>query len=202
MNISQDSEGFASPLLRNLRISAIVPLIAPHEIVLDLGCGAGYLADFLPKGVHYYGVDKLPFWQEHARKNEDTYQQFFAVDLEVPSSFEKIRNQFGVKADVIVLAAFLEHIPNPDIFLSNIVPLLKPNGRFIGTTPHPIGRKIHDTLSKFGVTSRSAAEEHHKFLDKKELTLLSNALGGRLTFYKRLLFGLNQLFVISLSSSE
>jgi len=199
---SQDREGIASPFLRNLRIKAVAPWIAPRETVLDIGCGAGYLADFLSTDAIYYGVDKTPFWQGRGKEDKSVNQNFIIADLENPSSFAEVGKKIGVKADVIVLAAFLEHIPNPNTFLADAMSLLKPGGRFIGTTPHPIGREMHDLLAKLGIASRAAAEEHHQFLDKKELAAVSDAIGGELTHYKRFLFGLNQLFVISFPTKQ
>lgn len=79
--------------------------------------------------------------------------------------------------------------------------MLNSTGSIVGTTPHPPGRQIHDTLSKLGLLSRLAAEEHEKFLDRGAINEMAIDSGGQLIQYKRFLLGLNQLFVIDFSNS-
>ena len=44
------------------------PRLGPGDTVLDLACGDGGLAEFLPRGIHYRGADATPEMVEAARR--------------------------------------------------------------------------------------------------------------------------------------
>jgi SAM-dependent methyltransferase len=54
------------PALIKYRVSVIEQHIAPHESVLDVGCGHGWLSQEIPN--HYTGVDQTPVLIEYARE--------------------------------------------------------------------------------------------------------------------------------------
>ena len=103
----------------------------------------------------------------------------------------------GQKADIITSIAFLEHIKNPETFVSKYKELLVPGGKFIGTTPHPRGRHLHDRLVRLYLCNRSGAEEHENFLSRDDLEACVRAAGGALFKYRQFLGGLNQMFAFS-----
>ena len=99
--------------------------IAEGMKVLDIGCGPGYLIDFLPE-VDYTGIDIDQHYIETA-KNSYKYKQFYckSVDdfkLEAPHTF-----------DVVISAGVVHHLTDQQS--SKLFELakkaLKPNGRLI-----------------------------------------------------------------------
>lgn len=185
----QEIEGLLSSSIRNIRLKQVASHVRENSVILDLACGEGYLSKFLPKNCQYYGIDILP-------ASNDNFSDFLQLDLLSDDSPARTRKWLPVTPDYIINIAFIEHISNPTKFLANYCPLLGKGGRFIGTTPHPRGRFIHDSLSRAYLCSRHAAEEHEKFIGEQEIKQIALASGGNLTTYEQFLFGLNQIFVI------
>lgn len=107
--------------INNDAFNAITPFIKGR--VIDLGCGAGqYKEDILKLANQYTGVD----WQNsfHAESNVDVF-----ADLTRTLPFED-----GC-ADTIVSFQVLEHLPEPDFFLSECFRLLTSNGHILMTVP-------------------------------------------------------------------
>lgn len=83
----------------------------------------------------------------------------------------------------------------PEELFSTVAQILPAGGKLILTTPHPLGRKIHDIGARFGFFSKAASEEHEKFLNKDDMVKIAQATGFSLLHYKRFLFGVNQVGV-------
>ena len=189
--VHQETEGLLSPFIRDIRLRRAASHIKRDSIVLDMACGGGYLSKFLPAGCKYYGVDRVP------SPTAVHFTDFLALDLLEENSFDRIQEWLPHKPDYITCIAFLEHIDNPERFIRQCRGLLSMNGRrFIGTTPHPRGRLVHEFLSRIYLCSRHGAEEHEDFLRQKDIERIASTSGGNLAVYSQFLFGLNQLFVI------
>ena len=127
---------------------------------------------------------------------------FMALDLFGDNAFERVQEWLPQKPDYITCVAFLEHVEDPKGFIQGFHKLLSLNGKFVGTTPHPRGKLVHESLSTLYLCSRHAAEEHKDFLGKKEIEEISSATHGNLSTYSQFLLGLNQLFVIEYSNNS
>lgn len=91
--------------------------------VIDLGCGsAPYKKEILNKATEYIGVD----WTHslHNQRNVD-----ILADLNQRLPFN---NNY---ADTVVSFQVMEHLQEPDFFLSECYRILKPGGRFFLTVP-------------------------------------------------------------------
>lgn len=203
MASNQETQGLLSPWIRDRRLREVARRIEPDSVVLDLACGAGALSYLLPKGCSYFGVDRIPragtCWQNPGTGGR---MQFMQVDLSDDGSPQAIAAWMGARADVITMAAFLEHIKDPASFVSRYMPLLKRGGRIVGTTPHPRGRWVHDALASIGVCSKDGAEEHELFLGRPELVAVADACGAQLSHYQVFLLGLNQAFEFAFPASR
>lgn len=186
----QETEGLLSPFVRDLRLRRVAAQIEPQSIVLDLACGNGFLGRFLPAGCRYFGVDRIP-------AAGGSFERFVLADLLSPETPQTLRETVGEDVDYITCAAFLEHIDDPAAFLRAYRPLLRESGQVVGTTPHPRGRRLHDTLASVYLCSRSGAAEHERFLSRSDLREIAGSAGGSLERFNTFLFGLNQLFVFS-----
>jgi 2-polyprenyl-3-methyl-5-hydroxy-6-metoxy-1,4-benzoquinol methylase len=187
----QETEGLLSSRIRNIRLTEVASSILENSSVLDLGCGSGQLRLHLPGSCKYYGIDRVT-----PSHSPTPSSKFINLDLFADDAITQLREQVATPVDYITCIAFLEHIAHPAEFLAKFSPLLRKKGRLVGTTPHPRGRIVHDTLAKVGLLSRSAAEEHETFLGEKELLEAGSQSGGKLIVYKTFLFKLNQLFII------
>jgi len=179
----QGSEGLLSPFLRARRIKAVKRHIQGN--VLDIGCGAGLLADFA-NPENYVGVDPDPESLEAARQRNPWHS--FHDRLPCPDR----------RFDSIVALAVIEHFPDPREFLMELAARLDPGkgSRIILTTPHPRFERAYKIGAALGVFSRQADEEHEKFLDLPGMKLLAAQSGLRIRLYRRLLLGANQLFIL------
>jgi len=181
--IDQASEGFFSPILRNFRISKAIPYI--HGNVLDVGCGTGYLANYI-EPQNYTGFD-ISIDLIKIAKNLHPFHKF---STSMPSD--------DCKFDTIIGLAVIEHIKEPITLMNQLTGLLSndSNSKIILTTPNPKFEWIHDYGSKINLFSRHANEEHESLLDYWMLNEIAKKSNLKLIVYKKFLFGANQLFIL------
>jgi SAM-dependent methyltransferase len=186
----QETQGLLSPALRDIRLRKIAEHIGPGSTVLDLGCGAGYLAGFLPTDCTYIGVDRV------IPPSTDWFADFFRLDLNARGAVEDALGRLGVRPHYITCAAVVEHLDAPSDLIRGLSELIEAGGKLVGTTAHPRGEQIHAWLASIGLCSRDGADEHHAFLDYRRIQQLAEVSGGRLVRYEQFLLRLNQLFVV------
>jgi glycosyltransferase involved in cell wall biosynthesis len=110
------------PLSSHRQILEIVPA---GSVVLDLGCGAGWLAQELQrKACRVTGVDLLP--QPRAAGLE----RYFQADL---NEFEL---PLGREFDYVVLSDVVEHLPDPAHLLTQTRKYLKEDGYLVMSVPN------------------------------------------------------------------
>jgi SAM-dependent methyltransferase len=67
-----------------LRLEALLQLpISPGDHLLDFGCGTGYLAELLPRGVRYTGVDWSAKAIELARRRRQSHTFIVGTDSDM-----------------------------------------------------------------------------------------------------------------------
>ena len=180
--MADQAAGLLSPWLRRERIKAAEPYIKGK--VLDFGCGVGTLSEVcLPE--FYLGIDIDEESLKIARQNHVDYR------------FEKQCPE-GEQFDTIALIAVIEHIKNPELFLNQMKLLLKPKGRIVLTTPHPLVEKVHFCGAQFGLFSKHASEEHEQFFNYGRMRKYASLTGLKIYSYRRFLLGVNQLFVLGI----
>lgn len=177
--------GLLSPYLREQRIKAVKKHIKGK--VLDLGCGVGKLTELI-KADDYVGIDIDKESIDEAKKSYPNYTFFEFKEFEI--------NDNAMKFDTIVSMAVIEHVKNPEEFLTNLVKYLKEDGSIVLTTPHPKADWMHDLGSKIGLFSSHANEEHEELIDEAKIKEIVKNIGLRLDVYERFLFGVNQLMII------
>ncbi len=178
--------GLLSNFLRSARQRISLRYI--QGTVLDFGCGVGRLASWIPWD-RYMGVDIDSESIAIARKANPAHS-FMVMD---DSCSGKKLGSF----DCIFALAVLEHMVDKKAFFSWMESMLLPEGKIVITTPHPISATVHSIGSRCGLFSSSAEEEHESLINKSEIQRLLESSGLVMTHYKRFLFGMNQLFVIS-----
>lgn len=108
-----------------LRNPWIAKQLSPHSKVLDIGCGGGFLTNFLAQEGHQvFGVDlsleSLKVAQEGDKTKTVDYQVADAVALPFPSE----------SFDVVTAMDLLEHVESPSKVISEAARILKPGGLF------------------------------------------------------------------------
>ena len=96
--------------------------------VLDLGCRDGILTRHFIEGNAVTGMDIDKQALEDCRKNLniETIWADFSLQISLPTS----------SFDVVVAGEVIEHLPYPEITISEISRILKPDGLFIGSVPN------------------------------------------------------------------
>jgi 2-polyprenyl-3-methyl-5-hydroxy-6-metoxy-1,4-benzoquinol methylase len=177
----QAKQGLFSPLLQRARIRAALPYISGD--VLDIGCGNGALAAFVPPE-RYCGYDR-------------------AADAISMAVRQHPRHAFSdtpprrATFDTVVALAVIEHMNDPIAALREWTNYVRNGGHVVITTPHKSFRLAHEAGSAVGLFSHDAAEEHETMFDRGMLMRLATDVGLEFLLYRRFLFGGNQLCVMT-----
>lgn len=101
-------------------------------MVLDLGCGSGALGEHL-SSVKFCTVDGATFNREEAACAQKHYRRVDVIDLEV-ADLTTLFPQGHY--DAVVCADVLEHLRHPEMVLTAIRSLLKPDGKLLVSVPN------------------------------------------------------------------
>jgi len=180
--------GLFSNYLRQQRFKAVVPYVKGD--VLDLGCGLANILSYLPSNQVYVGIERHPYMFKWLLENRNGYE-FHQKNLDQDTlSLDRL-------FDTILMSAVIEHMKHPQNILRQVPELLKPGGRLLLTTPSQFGASIHNIGAKAGLFSKDAADEHETIFSLATLQSLLNENGLKVDFYRKFLWGGNQLFVCS-----
>jgi 2-polyprenyl-3-methyl-5-hydroxy-6-metoxy-1,4-benzoquinol methylase len=158
-----------SPVLRELSY------LPAGSRVLDAGCGNGFFAKQLhDKGYDIVGLDSEESGITHARRLCPD------VRFEVASVYDDFAGLFGTQFDAVVSLEVIEHLFDPRTFVARVQECLRPDGKFILSTPY------HGYLKNvlIALCGRFDAHVdplwiggHVKFWSRKTLTALLNEKG-------------------------
>jgi methionine biosynthesis protein MetW len=144
------------------------------ETVLDVGCGPGYLAEYLAaqKGCTVVGVEQDPRLAEIARR---VCSRVHEVNLET-EGLRKIEGKFTT----IFFGDVIEHVRNAQELLQQASDLLEVGGRVIVSTPNfvHIKNRLRVLLGSFEYRDSGLLDRTHvHFYTKKTLYALLDASG-------------------------
>lgn len=114
------------------RLSAMTDIVVAHSPnrVLDIGCGHGILLDALaarlPAHAQLVGVDAVPPPQG---------ARWHGVTADIAGRLPFADGSF----DVVIAGEVIEHVPHPDLMLTEIRRVLVPSGRLVLSTPNIVG---------------------------------------------------------------
>jgi ubiquinone/menaquinone biosynthesis C-methylase UbiE len=163
----KDGQRLKQSFLENTRGLLFANWIGTDKKVLDLGGRDGTLTKhFIEKNnVTLADIDENAL--EYAKRNYKV--ETMKVDLNQSLPFKD--NSF----DVVVMAEVLEHLPYPNITLSEIKRVLKKNGEFIGNLPLAYHLKDRWQIIRGRRLLISGDPTHLQFLSYKDVKkLMSN----------------------------
>lgn len=122
-------KAFVQPLAaQRAFVSEFVPARAGSRI-LDIGCGTGWILDFLPPDIHYVGYDLNPKYIESAQERYGKHATFFCADI-TSQSVPRIE---GEGFDIVLALGLLHHLNDSEVasLCESAHAHLKPGGVFI-----------------------------------------------------------------------
>lgn len=132
-------DSYSNPNLRQLKAKVKISILleffqpTPKWSVLDLGCGAGYLAEALSEttGCKVIGIDSSSVAIELAKRasNNDRINYFYADANKTDLSLNKF--------DLVICSGILEHVKDWEALVVKINSILKPNGKVFITSSNP-----------------------------------------------------------------
>lgn len=172
-----------------------------HKI-LDVGCGAGALGDYLKKQGYAKEIIGLELITEAADVASNKLDKVICCDLNITpvANYEK---DIGNKFDYIICADVLEHLIDPWSTLITLVGMLKQDGRLIVSMPNvrhwsvwlPLIVRGRFDYAEAGIMDRT----HLRFFTKTTAFDLFEHAGLKVVMTKPLIGGksrlINKLFM-------
>jgi len=154
-----------------------------NACILDLGCGNGYLANYLiTQGFNAYGTDASEEGIAIARQANPG--RFFIQDLSTGKLPEALQN---LKFDTVIATEVIEHLYDPAGFIAFCKAALNNKGELIITTPYH-GYLKNLSLSLFNKWDNHLSPGWHgghiKFWSKATLSNLLTQAGFTVTAFK------------------
>lgn len=117
--------------LFRLRESIITEITSDLLIVLDAGCGNGWVSKkLIPLGKKVISMDISSTNPERAVEEiaDENHAGLIADVYNLPLKADSI--------DCIIASEILEHVPDPKLFITRLITVLKPGGKLIITVPY------------------------------------------------------------------
>jgi len=173
-----------SRYLTRIREKKVRPYIKGK--VLDIGCGDAKSINY--KAVtRYFGVDLKRQVEKLTKKYP--LGEFFSKNLEN----DKIN--LPEKVDLVLMAAFIEHIKNYENPIRQSINNLKSGGRIVMTTPTKFGNLIHSCGEILGLLPKSVRDSHKMVLSKRDFIKIGQNYHLKLKKYKKFELFCNQLVI-------
>ena len=111
------------------RFQFFIQSVPEHSHVLDVGCNSGTIGRFLiaQNNCHVLGIDVVPELVKKAKRNGTFAIVGEAENINMPDNY----------IDVVTCGEVLEHLYDPEIAIKEAHRVLKPNGIYLVTVPHP-----------------------------------------------------------------
>ncbi|MCM8776396.1 MAG: class I SAM-dependent methyltransferase [Candidatus Omnitrophica bacterium] len=166
------------------RIKKEITHLREIKKICELGCGNGYLANFLaPFGYDVTGVDLSKSGIEQAHKHYEKAAKFLWADIK-----PNLCQQLGSNAfDLVIAKEVIEHLYRPSDLIKTAQLLLKPNGYLLLTTPY------HGYLKNLLINIAGLTDSHFnplwdcghiKFFSVKTLTALVHQYNFQIISFK------------------
>lgn len=162
---------------RRIEETIISQISESFETILDVGCGRAWVAkNFVKKNVDVISFDLALANTTKALKKYPANNHFAVVGDALNPPFQE--NVF----DYIVASEIIEHVPDPEKFVTSLFSLLKPDGKLIITTPYKEKLKYSMCIHCNQKTPHNA---HIHSFDEENLFKLHNQKNLAKAYYKK-----------------
>lgn len=100
-----------------------------NQKVLDIGCATGYIGAVLKKQGNY--VVEIDIIKKDIVKAKKILDEAYVFDIETGNTII-----LGKNYDLIIMVEVIEHLFDPEKAISRFLPLLKPDGKILISTPN------------------------------------------------------------------
>jgi 2-polyprenyl-3-methyl-5-hydroxy-6-metoxy-1,4-benzoquinol methylase len=155
----------------------LLDLVGSDKRVLDVGCSSGYLAQpLIARGCTVVGIERDP---EAARVARAVCEDVLVGDVET------MELPFAdASFDVVLCGDLIEHLGEPEAFLSRVRPLLSAGGRLVLSTPNVANWSMRLGLlaGRWRYTDRGILDRTHaRLFTRKTLVETLESAGYRAT---------------------
>jgi ubiquinone/menaquinone biosynthesis C-methylase UbiE len=187
---TQVAEPMFEYVLSWLRFKKAEKYIKKNSVVADLGCG--YNAQFLSR--------IAPFIKTGVGYDVDVTKNGLPKNIILKKSdLDKKIDSKKSYYNCLTALAVLEHVENPEKFITKAKAMLQKNGELIITTPHKRLKLILEILSSVGLVSKGEIEDHKTYFTNKTLKKLLKSQGLKVVRLETFELGFN-LFALARKS--
>ncbi len=164
VNNASSLDNFVRRLIQNPQ-KMLKPYIKKGMNILDVGCGPGFFTVEIARLLNDKGMVIAADLQEGML--DKVRQKIIGTDLESKIKLHKCQNErIGISEKVdFILAFYMVHeVPNQDIFLKELISVLKPNGQLLIAEP-----KFHVSENDFKIMEEKAKSLGFKIIDKPKI---------------------------------
>ncbi len=111
---------------------SVVPRLADDAMIVDVGCGTGWVLHVLPPKVRYVGIDRNQAYIEQARSEfSNRTARFICDDVSLRP------DGLGLRSDAVLAIGLLHHLNDDECtqLLTAIARMLKPEGFLLTLDP-------------------------------------------------------------------
>ena len=158
--------------------------------IIDFGCGS----DFEAISKRYTETSKavlIDLYGDDFTKNKIKFINYNnnlnKIDIE-------LKNE---KFDIIILAAVIEHLDNPEVIIKYLKKFLNENGYFLLTAPSIYSKPILEFMAfKLNIINADLVKEHKRYYNKHEYIDLAKKTESNLINFKYFLLGMNTIAIL------
>lgn len=197
-----ESRNFILKSIEKRRVKLAIKLaeIKKEDIILDLGCGEGYLLSLLPKTKEIIGIDISRIVLSKARKLLRSRKDIKLMYCNAENILFR-REYF----DKILCSEVLEHTPNPKKVIKEIYRILKQDGILVVSIPNEkriktIFNILDKTKLKKILFAKRKEKDYEWHLHETDINFLKNITKGlfHIIKIKKIPFPIGYRYVIKL----
>ena len=169
-------------LLKNKRIIG--------KKIIDFGCGSNF-QNITKKYSKASRAVLIDLYGDDFTKNNIKFINYNnnlnKIDIE-------LKNE---KFDIIILAAVIEHLNNPEVIIKYLKKFLNENGYFLLTAPSIYSKPILEFMAfKLNIINADLVKEHKRYYNKHEYIDLAKKTESNLINFKFFLLGMNTIAIL------
>ena len=158
--------------------------------IIDFGCGS----DFQAISKRYTETSKAVLIDLYGDDFTKNHIKFINYNNNLNKIDIELKNE---KFDIIILAAVIEHLDNPEVIIKYLKKFLNENGYFLLTAPSIYSKPILEFMAfKLNIINADLVKEHKRYYNKHEYIDLAKKTESNLINFKYFLLGMNTIAIL------